>query len=289
MREESRAARLAAAQRALATAEASAGLRQRLTGVTTLAASGSGRAAAAGEGDGGEVGAEATPSASAAAAVPAELLLPVPPGLERLFPAGGLRRGTAVQVSGSTSLLLALAAAAAGGREQDTWCAVVAMPDVGLAAAAEAGLDLERTVVVPSPGPGAAAVLGAVVDGFDVVVLGRCAALSVADRRTATSRLRTREAVLLTCDTWPGAQVVLEVGERSWFGVGAGHGVLTGREMTVTSYARGLATQRSARVRMVAGGGVVPAPAERPAPAVPGGVVEPAEDEGLEVDWARAG
>lgn len=264
MREQTRAARLAAAQRALATAEASAGLRQRLTGATTLAApAGAGRE---------------TPSST----VPAEMLLPVPPGLEELFPAGGLRRGTAVQVSGSASLLLALAAAASGDRDRDTWCAVVAMPDVGLAAAAEAGLDLDRTVVVPRPGPDAPSVLGALIDGFDVVALGRCPALSDADRRTATSRLRTREAVLLTSDVWAGAQVVLEVGGRSWFGVGAGDGVLTGREATVTSFARGLGSQRTVRVRMAAGGGVVAVP-ETPDLS---GLSEPAA---LDLDWARAG
>ena len=155
MREDTRAARLAAAQRALATAEANAGLRQRLVGVTTLA-----------RGEGARAEAPEVPSA----AVPPELLLPLPDGLAPLLPAGGLRRGTAVQVSGSTSLLLALAAAAGAG---EVWCALMAMPDVGLAAAAEAGLDLTHTVVVPRPGPDAPAVLGALIDGFDVVVLGR--------------------------------------------------------------------------------------------------------------------
>lgn len=246
-REESRASRLAAAQRALATAEASAGLRQRLTGVTTLATPSPALT--------GGASAEA-PSG----AVPAELLLPLPAGLEPLLPMGGLRRGTAVQVSGSMSLLLALAAAACGVPGEGTWCAVVAMPDVGLAAAAEAGLDLDRTVVVPKPGPDAPSVLGALIDGFDVVVLGRCPALTDADRRTATTRLRTREAVLLTADVWPGAQAVLEVGERSWFGVGAGDGVLVGREATVTSFARGLGTSRSIRVQMSAGGALIPVP-----------------------------
>lgn len=261
VREESREARLAAAQRALATAEASAGLRQRLTGVTALAAAGARPS-------------EAPPSGD----IPAEMLLPLPAGLESLLPWGGLRRGSAVQVSGSRSMLLALAAAASNGPGQEAWCAVAAMPDVGLAAAAEAGLDLDRTVVVPRPGPDAPSVLGALIDGFDVVVLGRCPALSEADRRSATSRLRHREALLLTNEVWPGAQAVLEVGERSWFGVGTGDGVITGREMTVTSFARGLGAPRATRVRMT-GSGVAPVPerVEVGAPALP------------EVDWARAG
>ncbi|WP_420114567.1 hypothetical protein [Pseudactinotalea sp.] len=241
VREDSREARLAAAQRALATAEASAGLRQRLTGVTTLAAAGAGPA-------------QAPPSTS----LPPELLLPLPAGLEEVLPWGGLRRGAAVQVSGSRSVLLTLAAAAADAPGQDLWCAVMAMPDVGLAAAAEAGLDLSRTVVVPQPGPDAPSVLGALIDGFDVVVLGPCRALSEADRRSAGHRLRNREALLLSGGAWPGAQAVLEVGERSWLGVGAGEGVLTGREATITGYVRGLGQPRRVRVRMDADGGVTP-------------------------------
>jgi hypothetical protein len=259
MREDTRAARLAAAQRALATAEANAGLRQRLVGVTTLA-----------RGEGARAEASEAPSS----AVPPELLLPLPEGLAPLLPAGGLRRGTAVQVSGSTSLLLTLAAAAA---EDEVWCALMAMPDVGLAAAAEAGLDLTRTVVVPRPGPDAPAVLGALIDGFDVVVVGRCPALSDADRRGVATRLRTREAVLLVGDVWPGAQAVLEVGESAWFGVSDGAGVLTGREVTVTSYARGLGAPQRARVRMAADGGVTVVPS-------PESMLPEAD-----LDWARAG
>lgn len=259
-RHRTRAARLAAAQQALTLAEASAGVRQRLTGATVLARSAT--------------------TAPASSTVPAELMLPVPAGLEPLLPSGGLRRGTAVQVTGSTSLLLALAATAARAPGQDVWCAVVAMPDVGLAAAAEAGLDLDRTVVVPRPGPDAPAVLGALVDGFDVVVLGRCPALTASDRRAMLTRLRTREAVLLSADAWPGAQV-LEVGERAWFGVGAGDGVLTGHEVTVTGYGRGVGASRSVRVRMVAGEGV----------ATVGGVdiAERPRADAPEVDLARAG
>lgn len=262
MREESRAARLAAAQHALATAEASAGLRQRLTGVTTLARDPRDR-----HEDGASAEAAAAPSA-----VPPELLLPLPPGLAPLLPSGALRRGTAVQVERSTSLLLALAAAAA---QDQTWCALMALPDVGLAAAAEAGLDLSRTVVVPRPGPDAPAVLAALIDGFDVVVLGRSPALTDGERRGIATRLRTREAVLLVGDAWPGAQAVLKVGESRWFGVSDGAGVLTGREVTVTTTARGWGAPRSVQVRMTRGEGVTVVPRQ----------AEPENDLGL----ARAG
>ncbi|MFV0253929.1 MAG: hypothetical protein ACK5H2_11440 [Beutenbergiaceae bacterium] len=158
-------------------------------------------------------------------------LLPVPQEIAPLFQGGGLRRGSVVQVRGSASMLLAIAAAA--GADADSWCAMIAMPDAGLIAAAESGLDLRRTVVVPKPGPDAPAVLGALIDGFDVVVLGHCPALSEADRRAATHRVRTRQVVLLTSMPWAQAHTVLQVTDRSWSGLGAGTGVLTGAQVTV--------------------------------------------------------
>lgn len=315
-REDDRAARLAAAQRALAAAEANAGLRQRLVGATARASAGStadlsGAAGSARtaprpaiedlstEGSVALAGASdpSDPSDPSERTIPAELLLPLPPALEGLLPWPGVRRGAALQVRGSTSLLLAMAAAATA--EEDTWCAVVAMPDVGLAAAAEAGLDLSRTLVVPRPGPDAPSVLGALIDGFDVLVLGPCPALGEADLRRAASRLRTRESVLLTTERWPGAQAVLEVGERSFVGVGSGDGVLTGREATVTVLARGFGVPRSTRVRMLAGGVLTVAGSVEPVAAHVTAVstavpevssaprLEP--EHALDLDWARAG
>ncbi|MFC4556429.1 hypothetical protein [Georgenia faecalis] len=179
-----------------------------------------------------------------------ERLLPVPAALLPLFPAGGLRRGSVVQVSGSTSLLLALAAAAG----QEAWSALAALPDVGLQAAAEAGLDLARVVMVPRPGPDAPAVLGALVDGFDVLVVGDCRALSDRDRRLLGSRLRSRESVLLTTRPWPGSDLVLQADQGKYHGLGHGWGVLQGREMTVRARGRALGAGRTVHVRAGAGG-----------------------------------
>ncbi|MFV0427635.1 MAG: hypothetical protein ACK5KU_11475 [Beutenbergiaceae bacterium] len=216
--------RLATAQQVLREAEVHAGLRQRLAGSNGLVLQ----------------------SESNSGAVSPELVLPVPSGMAALFPDGGLRRGSAVHVRGSTSVLLILAAAACG--EGDTWCAVLSMPDVGLVAAAEAGLDLRRTVVVPQPGPDAPAVLGALIDGFDVVLVGDCPALSAADYRAATTRLRTREAVLLSSAPWIGAHTVLQVSQHSWAGLGAGSGVLTGAQAMVTASVHGVMHQRRINV-----------------------------------------
>lgn len=215
--------RLRAAQQVLATAEAAAGLRAVLP-------------------EAGRVGGPTTAPARApgeAASVPAamrERFLPVPDALVPIVPFGGVRRGSAVRVEGSASLLLGLAAAAC---REGAWCAVVGMPDLGLAAAVELGLPLDRVALVPKPGADVPAVLAAAVDGFDVIVLGEVPHLVERDRRQIASRLRHREAVLLTAGPWPGAEVVLSVTESRWVGVGQGHGSLRGRELVVRVGGRG--------------------------------------------------
>lgn len=121
--------------------------------------------------------------------------LPVPSALAPLLPYGAVRRGSIVEATGSTAVLLHLVASLAG---QEAWSAVVARPDLGLAAALAAGIDPSRLVLVPDPGPTAGSVLGALVDGFDVVVLGPCPALSSRERRSIAQRVRHRGAVLLS-------------------------------------------------------------------------------------------
>ncbi len=105
---------------------------------------------------------------SDAASAPAGML-PVTPVLTELLPGGGLRRGTAVSVSGSTALLLALLAEAT---QEGSWAAIAGLPEIGVAAAAELGVDLDRLALVPNPGAEVVAVVSALIDGFDLVVLG---------------------------------------------------------------------------------------------------------------------
>jgi hypothetical protein len=98
--------------------------------------------------------------------------LPLASGLVPLMPAGGLRRGTVVNIAigapGSTSLLLALLAEAS---RAGSWCAVVGKPDLGLVAAAEYGIALDRLALVPRPGPQWQEVCAALIDGFDILVI----------------------------------------------------------------------------------------------------------------------
>jgi hypothetical protein len=173
-----------------------------------------------------------------------ERILPVLPELRPLFPAGGLRRGSTVAVtpgpSGATSILLALltAASAAG-----SWCAVLGVPGLGLVAAAEAGIALDRLALVPDPGPEWPAVVAALLDGIDVVVTAPPGPVSALVSSRLAARARQRGSVLIPYGQWNGADVVLETPGGGWSGLGRGWGCLSRRELIVSRRGRGAATR----------------------------------------------
>jgi hypothetical protein len=217
-------------------------------------------------------------------------LLPVVPPLTGLLPWGGLRRGSTVVVTvegregatdtrvgstgtrdvlgsagaGATSLLLAvLAGASAAG----AWAAVVGRPELGLVAAAEAGVALERLALVPYPGADLVAVTAALLDGLDLVAVS-CppAALRAADRQRLAARARQRGAVLVAFGSWPGADVELGCVPEGWQGVDdGGGGRLRARRARVRLRGRVAPTGHEA-VLLLPGADGRPAPAD---PAVP--------------------
>lgn len=174
-------------------------------------------------------------------------LLAVLPELEAVLPLRGLRRGSTVSVVGSRALLLALLAEATAG---GSWAAVVGMPDIGVLAAAELGVEVSRLAVVPEPGADLAPVAGALLDGMDIVVIG-AAGVRGQTARQLSARARHRGAVLLTAGPWPGADVELRCAPGRWHGIDTtGHGYLREREVVVTGTGRGAAA-RPARVSLL--------------------------------------
>jgi hypothetical protein len=193
--------------------------------------------------------------------------LPVLPALAPLLPGGGLQRGTTVAVGtqdglpGATSLALALAA---GASQAGSWVAAVGLGALGLVAATELGVALDRLVLVADPGrqrDGWASVVAALVDGFDVVLVagqpegrgrdqgqrrGRGTGLRPADARRLVARARERGAVLMAVGgDLPGERspVRLTVVAAAWTGLGEGWGHLAGRRMTVETGGRGEAAR----------------------------------------------
>ncbi|HWC42653.1 MAG TPA: hypothetical protein VHK02_11765 [Actinomycetota bacterium] len=171
-----------------------------------------------------------------------ERLLPVLPALQPLLPHPGLRRGTTVAVTRSTALALALVA---GASAAGSWVAAVGLPDLGIVAAAETGIVLERLALVPTPGARAwPTVVAALLDAIDVVLVRSPPGLPDAQARRLIARARERGAVLVPLGPWPQpADLRLAVTRSTWHGIGQGHGHLHSRLAEVVATGRGAATR----------------------------------------------
>jgi len=168
-------------------------------------------------------------------------VLPVAPPLDALFPYGGLARGSVVTVDSLTVALALLAATSAAGG----WCAVAGLPDLGLAAAADAGIDLQRFVVVPAPGEQWAVAVATLLDGVGLVLARPPARLKASDARRLAARIRERRGVLLLADgQWPeqvDLRIRLETSE--WTGLSDGYGRLLRRRTGLVATGRGAAAR----------------------------------------------
>ncbi|HLI43461.1 MAG TPA: hypothetical protein VKU92_03210 [Acidimicrobiales bacterium] len=187
------------------------------------------------------------------AAMEALRVVPATSALAGALPFGGLQRGTTTLVSpggrgvaGSTSLALELLAgvSAAGG-----WCAAAGLEHLGLAAAAEHGIDLERFLVVPDPGgPGRwQQVLATLLDGVDAVMFCPASTVRAPDARKLCARVRERRSMLVVLDRhgrWSEpADLRCQVTSSTWSGLGEGHGLLSARTVELEVSGRGRASR----------------------------------------------
>ena len=187
--------------------------------------------------------------------------LPVADPLVPLLPDGGLARGRTMACRGvaATSLTLALAAAAT---DAGAWLAVVDVPWLGVEAAAELGVPLERLVRVEPAGGDATAwadLVAAVLDGFELVVTRVPRRINAGVLRRVQSRLQAREGVLLAVGD-PGplrADMTMEASTPRWDGVEHGAGHLRGRRVTVVASGRRIPRPRRAELWLPGPGGVV--------------------------------
>ena len=168
-------------------------------------------------------------------------VFPVHEALTSLFPQGGLLTGAVYSVDSSASLLWSLLAEPT---QKGTWCAVVGMPDLGLAAAEELGVNVDRLVLVPSPGSQWMAVLGTLIDVVGICALGSFPPPSERSLSTLYGRLRERESTVLVRSDWPRVDAALAV-EHRWDGVGTGRGLLQEHHLRITATPR---SGHSARV-----------------------------------------
>ena len=181
-----------------------------------------------------------------------ERTLPTSPECADLFAEGALVRGRVLSCVGpaSTTVALRLVAAAV---EAGGWMAVIDVPMLGLDAASELGIALERVVSITSSREGGVAdaevwadVIAAAADGFEVLVTRVPADVRPATVRKVATRLQQRGVVLVVLGD-PGPLVcdgVVGSGGQVWSGVGAGWGRLKHRSVEVTATGRRLPGQR---------------------------------------------
>jgi len=199
-------------------------------------------------------------------ALAGERTLPVAAALVPLLPEGALVRGRAVACEGAaaTSLAVALTVEATA---SGSWVAVVDVPWLGVEAAAELGVPLERLVRIdPAPDErnGAAAwaeLMGAVLDGFELVVTRVPPRAGAAVLRRVRSRVQHRGAVIVTVGgRLPGAwspDITVRAAAATWEGVERGWGHLCGRRVTVESSGRRCPRPRRAELWLPGPGGVI--------------------------------
>jgi len=157
---------------------------------------------------------------------------------------GGLQRGSVVAAGGGSLLCLALAAGASGA---GTWCAIAGLPDLGVAAATEAGLDPGRLLLITDPGAGWPQLVASLLDGCELVILRPPSRPSAQVRRRLEAVTRRHGGALVVAGDWAGAQYRMSVVRQEWTGIGAGHGRLHARRVRVVADGRGAAGRPRAR------------------------------------------
>ena len=159
-----------------------------------------------------------------------------------------LQTGSSYGVESASLAAMLLAGPSADG----AWCGVVGSPDrngteLGLEAAAAAGVELSRTILVPDPGEAWLEVTAALIDVLGVVMVRPPARVSEKDAARLSARLRQRGSILVVWGDWPRCEARLGLSDVEWVGLGSGHGHLQARQATV-DVRRGTAPPVSTRL-----------------------------------------
>lgn len=122
------------------------------------------------------------------------------------------------------------------------WSACVGLEELGLVAAHEFGVPMNRLLMVESPPAERwAVVVAALVEAVDVICLNPARPVRAREARRLQARAREQETVLFHLDggrNWPTAMDISLVARQQWSGLGQGHGYLRERRLLIESSGR---------------------------------------------------
>jgi hypothetical protein len=168
-----------------------------------------------------------------------------------------VQRGSVIGCEGHAGVSMAMAVAAQPVAD-GAWVTVVGQPDLGAAAAVEAGIALQRLVRIDAHATsmddrGVGDVLAAAVDGFDIVVIGqRMCRVSAGVARRLQARVQQRGNLLVVVQpqrsgVW-SCDLSFSSGPSVWSGLDVGSGVARGRQVQVELAGRRVHRPRRAHV-----------------------------------------
>lgn len=158
--------------------------------------------------------------------------LPTPQSLKPLLPGGAVRKGAAISVQGSLHLALSFMHEIS---QSGAWCGVIGVPNLSVEAAAQTGLNLERLVLVPTPGKHMLGVAGMLSEVLTALVLAPATAPAPGEIERLNARLRDHGTALVILGNWPRSDISLQVTGSRWGGLESGYGMLRTHELSVRS------------------------------------------------------
>ena len=179
------------------------------------------------------------------------------PELDESAPAGldevvrRLRVGAAHSIESRSLALACLGAAMPSG----AWGAIVGMPDLGIEAARDLGVPIERVALVPRPGAAWLDVVASLAEAMPVVLAASPGRVSPTDAARIAARLRQASSRLFVIGPWPNAATVVRSVRAEWQGLADGDGRIAAGSLVVEASAGG--ASRVARIP-IAGAAQIP-------------------------------
>jgi hypothetical protein len=175
-----------------------------------------------------------------------------PAGLDEVLQA--LRAGRAHSIESRSLALVCLGAVMPIG----AWGAIVGMPDLGIEAARDLGVPIDRIALVPQPGRAWLDVVASLAEAMPVVLAASPPRVTPTEAARLAARLRQASSTLLVVGPWPNAATVVRSVRAEWAGLAAGDGRIAAGSLVVEAATGG--APRLARIPI--SGGAAPEAAE---------------------------